>query len=185
MSYGKTVEQMGIEKGWRQASEGFVLRFLQRHIGEVSEEIRAAVQSLSLDRVTQLGDAMFDFESLDDLILWFHATALPGTKLDYSRAKRDVGKRSEGKRKMPYGATIERMGIEKGREQGLQQGLQLGAVEIVLGLLQLRLGELDQGTYLAVRTLTFKKARELSRVMLDFNSANDLIVWLRDSAAST
>jgi hypothetical protein len=184
MSYGKTIEQMGIEKGWRQAIEGLILRFLQRQFGELNEEVKAAIQVLSLDRVTRLSEAMFDFESFDDLVLWFRTAVFSYPEHSSSSAKRDLTERFEGERKMPNGLTVERRGFEKGREQGLQQGLQLGAVEVVRSLLQLRLGKLSEETQLAVRTLTFKKVRELSRVMLDFNSTSDLATWLRKNASS-
>ncbi len=70
MPYVTTIEQMGIEKGLQQASEGFVIRFLCRHFGELSDETKAVIHTLSLDQITQLSDVMFDFKSLDDLAVW-------------------------------------------------------------------------------------------------------------------
>ncbi len=94
---------------------------------------------------------------------------------DLQREYRDEIERFEEERKMPYVTTIEQMGIEK--------GLQQGSAEIVLNLLQLRLGELNEETQLAIRDLPFEKARELSHVMLGFNSTDNLIVWLRENAS--
>lgn len=87
MPYVTTIERMGIEKGLqqgleqgleqgrRQASEGFVLRYLKHRFGELNKEMEAAIQALSLDRITQLSNVMFDFESLGDVILWLRENA--------------------------------------------------------------------------------------------------------------
>jgi hypothetical protein len=99
---------------------------------------------------------------------------------DLQHEYRDELERFEEERKMPYVTTIERMGIEKGREQGVQQG----SAEIVVGLLQMRLGVLDEKTLLAVRALTFERIRELSVALLNFSSTDDLADWLREHASS-
>lgn len=84
MPYLHTIEGKAIEKGLQQgrqeASEDFVLYFLQRQFGEVGEETKTAIHQLSIERLTQLSREMFDFRSPDDLLAWLrtHDLSLGG-----------------------------------------------------------------------------------------------------------
>ena len=74
MSYITTGERIGYERGeqegrQKQARE-IVLRLLQRRIGELPQEVIEEVQSLSLERLEALGEALLDFTEMDDLLNW-------------------------------------------------------------------------------------------------------------------
>jgi len=81
MPYVTTIERIGIEKGRVEgpvaANEDIALYFLQRQFGALSEETKKFIHSLSVERITQLSRAMFDFKSTDDLMTWLRANA-PG-----------------------------------------------------------------------------------------------------------
>jgi hypothetical protein len=47
-----------------------VLRLLNRRIGGISAELSANVQSLSLENLENLGEALLDFQSVEDLEQW-------------------------------------------------------------------------------------------------------------------
>ncbi|MGR3277220.1 Rpn family recombination-promoting nuclease/putative transposase [Acaryochloris marina NIES-2412] len=59
-------EQTGILKG----EQSLILRQLTRRIGDVSPEVRAQIQSLSLDQLEALGEALLDFTEPTDLVNW-------------------------------------------------------------------------------------------------------------------
>lgn len=94
---------------------------------------------------------------------------------DLQHEYRDEIDRFEEERKMPYVTTIERLGIEK----GLQTGLQTGGGEILLNLLQLRLGELAAETKAQLLALPFERLKELSNLTLELKSVDELRAWLR------
>ena len=47
-----------------------VLRQLNRQVGALPMEWMAQVESLSLEQLEALGEALLDFEALDDLLQW-------------------------------------------------------------------------------------------------------------------
>ncbi|BDM83306.1 Rpn family recombination-promoting nuclease/putative transposase [Acaryochloris marina] len=59
-------EQTGILKG----EQSLILRQLTRRIGDVSPEMRSQIQSLSLDQLEALGEALLDFAEPTDLVNW-------------------------------------------------------------------------------------------------------------------
>nr|WP_299413807.1 DUF4351 domain-containing protein [Acaryochloris sp. IP29b_bin.148] len=59
-------EQTGILKGERT----LILRQLARRVGNPSPEIRLQIQSLSLEQLEALGEALFDFSESNDLVGW-------------------------------------------------------------------------------------------------------------------
>lgn len=50
-----------------------VLRLLTRRVGELSQELRDRIDSLSLEQLENLGEALLDFTSLSDLSSWLDA----------------------------------------------------------------------------------------------------------------
>jgi len=66
MSYITTGERIGYERGQQE----LVLRQLQRRVGELPEEVKKQVQSLSLQDLEALGEALLDFTTIDDLLNW-------------------------------------------------------------------------------------------------------------------
>ncbi|QUY46194.1 Rpn family recombination-promoting nuclease/putative transposase [Acaryochloris marina] len=69
-------EQTGITKGKLEEAQSLVLRLLTRRIGDIPSETRSQIQSLSLDQLETLGEALLDFTKTADLITWLeeHST---------------------------------------------------------------------------------------------------------------
>lgn len=63
-------EQTGITKGKLDEAQSLILRLLNRRIGEVTPEMRSQIQSLSLDQLEALGEALLDFSESADLVNW-------------------------------------------------------------------------------------------------------------------
>ncbi|KAI9129340.1 DUF4351 domain-containing protein [Acaryochloris sp. CCMEE 5410] len=59
-------EQTGILKG----EQSIVLRLLTRRIGDVSPDLQSQIQSLSLDQLESLGEALLDFSEPAELVNW-------------------------------------------------------------------------------------------------------------------
>jgi Domain of unknown function (DUF4351) len=74
VTYVTNAERFGIEKGIQQGIEqgkrSLILRLLTHQIGSLTPEIRSQVESLSLDQLESLGEALLDFSSASDLELW-------------------------------------------------------------------------------------------------------------------
>jgi len=58
------------EEGRQQEAANLVLRLLLRRFGELSEPLRKRISSLPLSVKEDLGEALLDFSSLDDLLAW-------------------------------------------------------------------------------------------------------------------
>ncbi|MDJ1180921.1 DUF4351 domain-containing protein, partial [Roseofilum sp. BLCC_M91] len=59
----------GIQRGvQREAS--LVIRLLTRRVGELSPELEAQIQSLSVETLEDLGEALLDFTGVEDLVSW-------------------------------------------------------------------------------------------------------------------
>ncbi len=69
MSYITTGERIGYERGQQE----LVLRQLQKRVGEIPEEVTKQVQTLSLEQLEALGEALLDFTAIDDLLNWLQA----------------------------------------------------------------------------------------------------------------
>ena len=52
---------------------------------------------------------------------------------------------------MPYITSIERIGIQKGIEQGIEQGIRQGESKLLLRLLELKFGVLNEGVIRQIR----------------------------------
>jgi flagellar biosynthesis/type III secretory pathway protein FliH len=74
MKYVTTGERIGYERGKQEGKqEGqqrLILRLLQRRVGELSPELHKRIQSLSLNQLENLGEALLDFTALEDLLNW-------------------------------------------------------------------------------------------------------------------
>lgn len=81
MSYITTGERIGYERGKEEGKEegkqeqgqALVLRQLQKRIGELPEEVRSRIQTLSLNQLEALGEALLDFTAIADLLNWLEA----------------------------------------------------------------------------------------------------------------
>jgi len=58
------------EEGRQEGEANLVLRLLNRRIGGISAELSANIQSLSLENLENLGEALLDFQSVEDLEQW-------------------------------------------------------------------------------------------------------------------
>ncbi|WP_414562391.1 MULTISPECIES: DUF4351 domain-containing protein [unclassified Anabaena] len=70
MSYITTGERIGYERGKQEGEQTLVLRLLQRRVGELPQEVREQIQTLSLEQLEALGEALLDFIALEDLLNW-------------------------------------------------------------------------------------------------------------------
>jgi predicted transposase YdaD len=65
----ETGEQQGEQRAL-QREKALILRQVTRQVGEVPQELRSSVELLSIDRLEALGEALLDFNSLQDLQNW-------------------------------------------------------------------------------------------------------------------
>ena len=62
-----------MEKGIERGEKTLILRQLKRRLGNLSVEVQNQIDNLSLKQTESLGDALLDFQSLDDLINWLNS----------------------------------------------------------------------------------------------------------------
>jgi predicted transposase YdaD len=61
-----------VVKMWQQQGEAeIVIRQLKRRCGTLSTSLAEQVRSLSIPELESLGEALLDFQSIDDLSFWF------------------------------------------------------------------------------------------------------------------
>ena len=65
--------QQGIQQGIQQGEQTLILKVLQKRMGELSQEVRSHIQSLSLTQLEALGEALDDFTAIEDLLFWLQA----------------------------------------------------------------------------------------------------------------
>ena len=63
-------EARGLERGRTEEGRALVLRLLTRKLGNIDPAIQARVNSLELDRIEFLGEALLDFTQMGDLTSW-------------------------------------------------------------------------------------------------------------------
>ena len=64
------VYQKIIQRGIEQGELAMVLRLLNRRLGNVNPELQTKIESLSLSKLEELGDALLDFATEADLVNW-------------------------------------------------------------------------------------------------------------------
>ncbi len=67
--------RQGIERGIEQGIErekALVVRLLQRKIGDISPTLKTEINSLNIEQIEALGEALLNFSNLDDLINWLN-----------------------------------------------------------------------------------------------------------------
>ncbi len=60
----------GKQEGRQEEGVTLVLRLLARRFGSFAPEVRAQIQQLSITQLEDLGEALLDFSSTQDLITW-------------------------------------------------------------------------------------------------------------------
>jgi predicted transposase YdaD len=66
-------EQRGEKRGREEGERSLVLRQLTRRVGELPQEVRQRIETLSLEQLENLGEALLDFTSMADLQVWLEA----------------------------------------------------------------------------------------------------------------
>jgi hypothetical protein len=78
MPYITSVERIGYERGFDRGQEegaqrqarSLVLKQLARKVGAIPDHLLDQVNPLSIDQLESLGEALLDFESIEDLTAW-------------------------------------------------------------------------------------------------------------------
>lgn len=74
MAYITTGERIGYERGItegkQEGEQNIVGRQLQKRVGELPKETKAKIQTLSLNQLEELGEALLDFTAIEDLLNW-------------------------------------------------------------------------------------------------------------------
>ncbi|BAY85630.1 hypothetical protein NIES267_51310 [Calothrix parasitica NIES-267] len=63
-------EQIGEQRGKQKGEATLILRQLTRRFSETSAEVEQKIQTLSTDKLEDLGEALLDFSSQNDLTTW-------------------------------------------------------------------------------------------------------------------
>ena len=63
--------RQGIEQGIER-EKTLILRQLKRKLGEINPALETQIMQLSIDDVEALGEALFDFSTVEDLINWLN-----------------------------------------------------------------------------------------------------------------
>jgi predicted transposase YdaD len=60
-------------EGRLMEAQSLILRLLTRRVGELPQDVRTRVETLSLEQLENLGEALLDFSSMADLQVWLQA----------------------------------------------------------------------------------------------------------------
>ncbi len=63
-------EEIGLQRGKQEEASQLIFKLLQRKVGSLSPQIQQQVENLSLEKLESLGEALLDFNSLDNLNSW-------------------------------------------------------------------------------------------------------------------
>ncbi|MHC5861984.1 Rpn family recombination-promoting nuclease/putative transposase [Nostoc sp.] len=69
----REIKEEGREEGREEGEKSLILRQLTRRVGELSQEARQRIEILPLEQLENLGEALLDFTSMDDLQAWLAA----------------------------------------------------------------------------------------------------------------
>lgn len=61
------------EEGREEGERSLILRLLTRRVGELPQQVRESVETLCLEQLEKLGEALLDFTSVADLQAWLEA----------------------------------------------------------------------------------------------------------------
>ncbi len=71
---GITLKETQVYREIKEAGErSLILCQLPRWVGELPQEVRQRVETLSLEQLENLGVALLDFQGMDDLQAWLEA----------------------------------------------------------------------------------------------------------------
>lgn len=61
------------EEGRVEGERSLIVRLLQKRFGELPQQVRERVETLCLEQLENLGEALLDFNSMADLQAWLEA----------------------------------------------------------------------------------------------------------------
>ena len=64
------IQQEALQQGQQQGEATLVLRLLTRRVGQLTPEMRSQIQQLRVAQLEELGEALLDFSSMQDLTDW-------------------------------------------------------------------------------------------------------------------
>jgi predicted transposase YdaD len=64
-------------EGRLEGESALILRLLQRRFGAVDEVLAAQIQALEIEQLESLAEALLDFTTLNDLVLWLNRYSQP------------------------------------------------------------------------------------------------------------
>jgi predicted transposase YdaD len=67
----KEGREEGREEGRKAGERSLVFRLLTRQVGELPQDVRSHLETLSLEQLENLGEALLDFQAIADLEAWF------------------------------------------------------------------------------------------------------------------
>ena len=69
------VYQEALEEGRQEEGVTLVLRLLKRRLGQLAPEMRSQIQQLRVAQLEELGEALLDFSSIQDLTDWLQGSS--------------------------------------------------------------------------------------------------------------
>ena len=73
----REAKEEGRLEGQLEGESALILRLLQRRFGAVDDVLTAQIQSLEIEQLESLAEALLDFTALNDLVLWLNRYSQP------------------------------------------------------------------------------------------------------------
>ncbi|WP_227873395.1 DUF4351 domain-containing protein [Aphanothece sacrum] len=71
-------EVMEIVTSWMtqgiEREKALIIRLIKRKLGHIYRDIEVKIRELNIDKIEELGEALFDFSTLQDLENWLNTT---------------------------------------------------------------------------------------------------------------
>ncbi|MBW4614845.1 MAG: Rpn family recombination-promoting nuclease/putative transposase [Desmonostoc vinosum HA7617-LM4] len=66
--------QEGEQRGRQAEARSLILRLLTRRVGELPQQVQSQIETLSIEQLENLGEALLDFQAIADLETWLSAS---------------------------------------------------------------------------------------------------------------
>ncbi len=63
------------QEGWAEGEQTLILKQLERKVGAISPELVTRIVSLPINSLEALGEALLDFETVEDLLNWLQTSS--------------------------------------------------------------------------------------------------------------
>jgi hypothetical protein len=80
LEWEQQTEQRGLERGLEQ-ERSLIFRLLTRRVGQLDSGLEQLVQNLSLSKLEDLGEALLDFASVEDLEDWVRSQGISNAEI--------------------------------------------------------------------------------------------------------